>query len=419
MALGENLTNAAGELCFIWNFSDWEAPDLKMYMRICYSSFFHSVHVNMASSSDGIAKIDESEITVHRVFSTCLNPEKAWFALNSILCCTKPSTFCSSATAKLFHGEYALVSFEDLRGKDGVPASSKWFHSKGLRSDKVHVATTFGLILGILRLKTLEDCPFIKSQYFESVVSLLNAKAFDFDLESSREYTPELIRLKSHVLAIENQLSSASQEILSLHEKLKSFKNEDVEDHLPTPPATPNPPKLRALPPKSNMEKNVPNQLSPRQETTKRLKGVRKRRISELKIDEDLSPKTKRRKIRERTRSIVKQLDRVCYAKGESLGSILGECCVNGGKDTAKAQEAIRSAFDVMVKEKGPRVAFAKLLSEETLNARAQCMRVPDWVLVLFKLKSRISDKGWQDFTNLTKLGRTGVSYGLSYILHC
>jgi len=193
MALGENLNNAVGELCFIWNFSDCEAPDLKMYMRML---FFHSVHVNMESSSDGISKIDKGEITVHRVFSTCLNPEKAWLALNSFLCCTKPSTFCSSDTAKLFHGEYALVSFEDLRGKDGVPASSKWFHSKGLRSDKVHVATAFGLILGILRL---EVCPFIKSQYFESVVSLLNAKAFDLDLESPREYTPELIRLKSHV----------------------------------------------------------------------------------------------------------------------------------------------------------------------------------------------------------------------------
>ena len=70
-----------------------------------------------------------------------------------------------------------------------------------------------------------------------------------------------------------------------------------------------------------------------------------------------------------------------------------------------------------MIKEKGARATFSKLLSEETLDARVQSMRVPDWVLVLFKLKSRISDKGWQDFINLTKLGRTAVSYGLSYIL--
>ena len=68
----------------------------------------------MESSSNRIAKIDGSDITVHKVFSTCLDPRKTWFSLNIHLCCTKPSTFCSSATAKLFQEEYALVSFEDL-----------------------------------------------------------------------------------------------------------------------------------------------------------------------------------------------------------------------------------------------------------------------------------------------------------------
>jgi len=65
--------------------------------------------------------------------------------------------------------------------------------------------------------------------------------------------------------------------------------------------------------------------LSPRQETPKRLKGVRKRRISELKVDEDLSPTMKQRKIRERVRSVIKQLNKVCHAKGESLGSMRGK----------------------------------------------------------------------------------------------
>ena len=30
-------------------------------------------------------------------------------------------------------------------------------------------------------------------------------------------------------------------------------------------------------------------------------------------------------------------------------------------------------------------------------------MCVPDWVYLLLKLKTRISDLGWQDFLNLTK----------------
>ena len=61
-----------------------------------------------------------------------------------------------------------------------------------------------------------------------------------------------------------------------------------------------------------------------------------------------------------------------------------------------------------MVTEKGARVAFSKLLSEETLNARAQSMRVPDWVLVLLKqaeiqnLRQRLArfhqfDKTWKN----------------------
>lgn len=92
------------------------------------------------------------------------------------------------------------------------------------------------------------------------MVLWLNSKAFDFP-QSLGADTPELIRLKSHVLAIENQSSVGSQEILSLREPLKTLKDEDVED-LPTPPATLSLPKLRILSPKSNTKKNIPNQLT-------------------------------------------------------------------------------------------------------------------------------------------------------------
>ena len=249
------------------------------------------------------------------------------------------------------------------------------------------------------------------------MVLWLNSKAFDFP-QSLGADTPELIRLKSHVLAIENQSSVGSQEILSLREPVKTLKDEDVED-LPTPPAALSLPKLRTLSPKSNTKKNIPNQLTPSQKRSKWLKQARKRRILELKVDENLSPETKWRKIRERVGPVVKKLNSVCHAKGESQGSVLEECCINEGKESVKAREAVRSAFDVMVTESNFENATCAPLSEETLNARAQSMRVPDSVLVLLKLKSRISDKGWQDFTNLTKLGRTGVRYSLFYILHC
>ena len=69
-----------------------------------------------------------------------------------------------------------------------------------------------------------------------------------------------------------------------------------------------------------------------------------------------------------------------------------------------------RAVFDVMLKEKGIQKSFRKLLSEEVWEKRVECMRVPDWIYLLFKLKSQLSDSGWQELTNLTQLGRTGVS---------
>ena len=44
-------------------------------------------------------------------------------------------------------------------------------------------------------------------------------------------------------------------------------------------------------------------------------------------------------------------------------------------------------------------------------------MWVPDWVLVYFKIKVRISDSTWQTVINFTKLGRTGVSLKNSVFL--
>ncbi|KAK3696833.1 hypothetical protein QZH41_011721 [Actinostola sp. cb2023] len=44
-------------------------------------------------------------------------------------------------------------------------------------------------------------------------------------------------------------------------------------------------------------------------------------------------------------------------------------------------------------------------------------MRVPDWIYLLIKLKSRISDVSWQNFTSLTKLGRTGKKCDEAIIL--
>ena len=65
---------------------------------------------------------------------------------------------------------------------------------------------------------------------------------------------------------------------------------------------------------------------------------------------------------------------------------------------------------DMVAEKRGIKDTIKKLLSEETLDRYENSMRVPDWVLVYFKLKARISDSTWQTAINFTNLGRTGVS---------
>lgn len=65
MALSNNLTKTAGELCFIWNFSNCEAPNLKIYRPICVPSYFIMFRVSMESSNDEVEEIDKADITLH------------------------------------------------------------------------------------------------------------------------------------------------------------------------------------------------------------------------------------------------------------------------------------------------------------------------------------------------------------------
>ena len=111
----------------------------------------------------------------------------------------------------------------------------------------------------------------------------------------------------------------------------------------------------------------------------------------------------------------MKEITGLCERNGESLSTVLGECCCLTGKAGLEAREIFTRVFDSLVQEKGIRVAFSKLLSEEFWDERVQSMRASDWVYLLFKLKLRISDSAWRGLTNPTKLGRTGVSCTLIF----
>lgn len=368
---------------YLWR-SSVGAPSLNIYCLLYKEKPYSVILEGMADSSHGV-------LPLYRVFSSSLDPGKTWYALNAALCSCKPSNFCSSSSAKLFSDEYQFVDLSNLRGDGGVPASYLWF-SSFRRTEKVHVSTAFGLLLGILRQRTLEDCPFIRSDYFKALMSSINS--FEFNHEDRSESADE-IRLKSHVAAIEAQLSSAAKEILTLRSQLRSGQSSVQYSPTNTPPISP----CSSVPPKIQSPPNLKRQST----------------IEEIEADPDLLPETKRKKIRDTAVGLMGQVNNLCERNGETFGTILKECCLSAGNDDLGAREAVISTFDNMVQVKGVRAAFSKLVSEESWQKRVKEMRVPDWVYLLFKLKSRISDTAWQDFTNLTKLGRTGVSLILDY----
>ena len=59
---------------------------------------------------------------------------------------------------------------------------------------------------------------------------------------------------------------------------------------------------------------------------------------------------------------------------------------------------------------KGSKRRLSEVLSPDTYERILQGMRVPDWVLLYFKLQEKLPDSARQTLLNLTQLGKSGVS---------
>lgn len=374
----------------IWQCLCHMAPCLKgyyVYSRIGVQELGQSLTERMESGSVGnVAEAKDppklleanDPPKLHRVFSSSLDNSKSWFALNFSLCGCKPSRFCTLGYSQVSPEEYRQIDLDDLLTDGGVPASSIIFSESGRRSEKVYVASAFGLTVGLLRQKSLADVRFIKSNEFKALVSWVNA----FGLRNHNEVHP----------SVDSTPQKPTAEIMA--KKKGVLENENSESLPPTPPITPSPPKSKSAP-----SPDIPP------------KSGKKRTLADLRTDEDLSPASKKRKIRETAVGLMEQMKKVCDAGGESIGSIIGECCLLTKKVGRDARELFGKVMEIVAQEKGVREAFSKLIPEDVWEEKLKTMRVPDWIYLFFKLKSRISDRSWQDLINLTRLGRTGVRF--------
>jgi len=111
-------------------------------------------------------------------------------------------------------------------------------------------------------------------------------------------------------------------------------------------------------------------------------------------------------------REVNAALEDVSAKYHESIASVLGNTFLCGtSEERGKVRDTISEVMDLVMESNGTKKALSQLLSPETQARIFESMRVPDWVLLYFKLQTRLPDSAWQTLLNLTRLGKSGVSF--------
>ena len=90
---------------------------------------------------------------------------------------------------------------------------------------------------------------------------------------------------------------------------------------------------------------------------------------------------------------------------------VLGNSFLYGNEEEKKdVSHTVSEILNLVMDSKGAKKGITDLLLAETHQRFLQSMRVPDWVLLYFKIQAKLPDAAWQTLLNLTQLGRSGVS---------
>ena len=271
---------------------------------------------------------------------------------------------------------------------------------------KLFVASSFGLCAALLRQRDISQDGFVGSAKFIPVVDAVNGIALD-DCEPlcslggksihSNHGSNKLQELQSGIAKLEFEL----QEL----EKKSEFVNSFLP--FPTPLATSSP---SCCPNESSDSSNSSSNSNSTSSSTSRSSV-----IEETLKSSSIGPTLKKRKVSQECRKVAVELDGVLAKYHETLACVLGNSFLYGSeKDKGNVSETLSEIVNLVMDAKGSKKGLKELLMPETYQRVVESMRVPDWVLLYFKLQARLPDAGWQTLLNLTQLGRSGVSSTLN-----
>lgn len=332
-----------------------------------------------------------------RVTSASLDPQKNWYILTKNVCGTRPTDFAKSEIFKTFPDEIQSVSAREL-----LPAKSSHCSKFNRMPSNLYVASTFGLCAGLLRQKEIPPDSLVRSPLFNSVISMFNSVQLGMDrdgirnFDSGGNFCPSLqcSRLKVELEERKAVIESLELDLKSLQSRISDLETDMETSFVSTSSSEPSSPSSSSSP-----------SCSPPSSPSSSCSS-----IEDTKNSPNLGTTTRKRRVLNKCGRVMASLSDVSQKYQETISCVLGNSFIFGGEaEKGQVRDIISGVVEMVMEAKGKR-GFSELLSSEA-NARVlQSMRVPDWVLLYFKLQARLPDSAWQTLLNLSQLGKSGVS---------
>ena len=303
-----------------------------------------------------------SSIMIFRVFSRLLDPDKTWYSLNDRLCSKSPRKFGENNLFGIFPDEVRRVNIADLQDGNDGPVPKQWFNKLDGRngSEHVYVGNACALLASNIGLKNPSEAEFLRSDAFVSLKSAIN-----------------------HLGLLVTDPQVATNQLLDT--KIQTI--DEKPDCSCSTPRRESPPKIFESP---CSDASLPFDRSTSSESS----------ITQISLNTSYAPAYKKRKLRQKVETVMRSVEASCSEQGEQLGDVIARSCLFKRKINIDGKEIILHAFSEVSEELGVKKAFDELVPEELWNQRVHMMSVPDWLLLLCKLESKISDDAWQMILN-------------------
>lgn len=336
--------------------------------------------------------------SISRVTGKDLDPEKHRYVLWTSLCGYKPVMVSKSEFFRQFPEEIRSVVPADLK-----PAK------RGCSFNEVALSS-FGLLATLLRQRDFREDGLVRSPEFIPIVDTVNGIARN-DCEQQVSYGGKTFQSScaDELLKLESRIADLQARIQDLEEKNELFKS-----FLPfsSPLVTSSPShcsneniNMRCG---TNTSDASSSGISSDGSTDSNSNSV----IEETLKNPSIGPTLKKRKIAYECSKVSSELEGVWAKYHESLSCALGNSFLYGGdEDKEKVSETLSKVVNLLMDAKGTKKGLTELLLPETYQRLLGSMKVPDWVLLYFKLQTRLPDAGRQTLLNLTQLGKSRVSH--------